>query len=358
MSITTPPPRQRVTRTLAALGTTAAIAAVLSACGSSDTSAGTSGATGATAGSDGGKAANVAFLTFSNDGLYLPKEVEGVTDVIGRSGGTVKIFDAKLDQQKQLNQCQDAISSGRYNVIVLQPVDPAGAAVCAREAAAADIPVFAFEFPVGTDPNTLEPQLDGVDGSVVGTIQSQAEKTFQAFEAGCKGDSDCKVALEVASRADPLGSAQIDLLKSKGPAAGIQLVAITEGAYDIAQTAQKLPDVLQANPDLDVFLTEADTNAIAAIPIIKDAGMSDQIKIMGLGGSTSMIDAIKSGTAYGTVAYWPRTAGTVVGQMIQDTLDGKTVAEPAVDLQAVAPGQPVIVTQENVDTFTPEWGQQ
>lgn len=322
--------------------------AVVAGCGSSDDG---------DDGGSGGESADVAFLTYSNDGLYIPKEVQGIENVIGPDGGSVEIFDAKLDAQAQLAQCQDVITSQRFNMIVLQPVDPATAGTCAEDAAAADIPVVALEFPVGPDPSTLEPQVDGVVGTVAGTTEGQAEKVYEGIKAGCKGVTDCEVALEVPARADPLGAAMIEAVETNGPADGIKLVAVTEGLYDIAETAKTLPDVLSANPDLDVFMAEADTNALAAVPVIDDAGLGDQVKVMGLGGSTAMIAAIEEGTAFGTVAYWPETAGEVVGEMIQATLNGEQIEEQAVDFQTVNPDQPLVVTQENVSEFIPEWGE-
>jgi ribose transport system substrate-binding protein len=345
----------RLSRIAAATAVVAIAAVIAAACGSSDSSSSSSATS---SGGGTAKAANVAWLTYSNDGLYIPQEVAGTEGVISPNGGSVTLFDAKLDQQEQLKQCEDALTSQRFNAIVLQPVNNAAAAVCVTQARAAGIPVVALEFPVGDNPNTLDIQVPGVVGTVAGTVQGQAEKAYQGLQDACKGMTQCNVALEVAARADPLGAAIIDQVKKNGAADGIKLVAITEGAYDIAQTAKTLPDVIAANPDLNVFMAEADTNALAAIPVIKDAGKENQIKVMGLGGSTSMIDAIKAGTVYGTVAYWPLTAGKVVGQMVQDAVDGKAIANTGVDFQTVAPDQPLIVTKENVDKFTPEWGEQ
>ena len=70
--------------------------------------------------SSGGDAPKVAWLTAITT-EFVDAEEKGARPVIEDAGGSLEFFDAQFDPQKQLTQCQDAITSGRFNSIRTSP---------------------------------------------------------------------------------------------------------------------------------------------------------------------------------------------------------------------------------------------
>lgn len=296
--------------------------------------------------------ANAAFLSYDVTD-FVQAEIAGMESVIEPTGGSLEVSNAKFDPQAQLKQCQDAVTSGRFNAIILAPVDGAAVAPCVQQAADADIPVVAAENPVGPDRDAIEPQLDGVVGSVVYTGAVNGRQVSQLTIDACKGIDPCNVILELAFRADPFSAVTLeDLQATIDESPNINLAQVTEGGYDPALTAERIPDVLAANPDVDVILFEADSNAVAALPAINDAGLDD-VKVIGNGGSRQGVMEIENGNLFASTGTWPFQAGEIIGQMAVDTVNGTAIEEPAVDYYAI--DSPELITADNVSEFKPEW---
>jgi len=76
-----------------------------------------------------------------------------------------------------------------------------------------------------------------------------------------------------------------------------------QGAYDT------MTGILAANPDIDGIFAGDDNMAIGAIVAIEEAGKSDDIVVVGLGGEKAGLEAIKEGRMYGTSWYSPYIMG-------------------------------------------------
>ena len=87
---------------------------------------------------------------------------EGIAEVADAAGYEVTEFDAAGDTQKQVSQCTDAVSSGRYVGMILEPLDGTTLVNCVESAIAAGIEIAVIETAVGPDPWNEEIQVDGV----------------------------------------------------------------------------------------------------------------------------------------------------------------------------------------------------
>ena len=330
------------TRAIAAIS-----AALLAAgCGSDDGSS----PSGDGAGGSGDSALNVAYISYAYTD-YVQAEEEGLKEIAEGSGGSVRMFNANFDAQKLLKDCQDAVSSGRYNAIVLAPVDPATGVPCATAAAAADIPVVTTEIVVGDDMDELEPQVDGVVGVVGITPERNAEPMIQLLEEACADLDPCKVIGEVASPSDPLTTR---VLEEAEKLPNVELVQTISAGYDPATVAKAFPDALSANPDAHVFVSAADSQALAVVPVLESAGKLGQIKLIGNGGSRLGAKAVADGVLFGTAGNWPRQMGVAAGEMLLKAIKGETIEEPAVDALKIA--EPQVLTADTVGEFEAEWG--
>lgn len=340
---------------LATLGTVAIAAAAAAGCGSSDdesTSSATNAAGAATTTADaGGTKVDVAYMTYALTD-YVQAEVAGVEAKVKPAGGSVKVFNANFDPQKQNQQCQDAITSGRYDAIVLSPVDPATGTPCVRAAAGAGIPVATIEQAVGPDPYSIEPQLDGVVAVASIPLQSQVEKTSGLVQQACADADPCKVIAEVATPSDRFTNDVVKGVEEQLP--NVEIVQTVAGQYDPSVIAKAIPDVLAANADADVFLSAADSQAIASFPAIEGAGMSDSLKVIGNGGSRAGAKAVAAETLFGTVGNWPFQAGELLAAGLMEAVGDKPVTQPSIDILKV--DEPALITKETVEQFKPEWG--
>ncbi|WP_350351676.1 sugar ABC transporter substrate-binding protein [Microbacterium sp. A8/3-1] len=303
-------------------------------------------------GSDGTKPVNIAFLGYIG-GDFPEAVAQGAEDVVSADGGTVTSFDAHFDPQEQISQCQDAITSGRFQAIILVPVDPATGVPCAAAAAAAGIPVATMETAVGTDPYALEPQVDGVVAVAVTPLESQVSVDVELIKEACAGASPCEIIAEISSPTDRWTN---DLINGIETALGSDASVVQKvvSQYDPGQIAKALPDALNAHPDAQVFFAVSDQSALAAIPVIAQAGKTEQVKIIGLGGSGQATEAVADGTLFGTTATWPLQTGKLLAEALIESVSGSEITQASVDLLKI--DTPVLITGETVGEFKPEWG--
>ncbi|HWI22037.1 MAG TPA: substrate-binding domain-containing protein, partial [Baekduia sp.] len=279
-----------------ALAVTAIAGVVVAGCGSAGGDA-TGTATGGTATGGSAKPAKVAYLTYTyND--YTQAEEKGLKEAVEPGGGSVTVFNGNFDAQKQQQQCQDAITSQRFNVIVLDPSDAPLGVLCATAAKAANIPVIAVENPVGPNRDTIEPQLPGVVGSSVMTQKAIVDGQMQQLRAACAGLDPCKVIAEIAAPGDPLTS---KIVRAARAEPNVEVLQVLAAEYDPGTIAKEMPDALTAHSDVDVFLSAADSQALATIGAFKQAGLFGKVKIIGNGGSRLGKPAIADGTLFSTM---------------------------------------------------------
>ncbi|HWH26673.1 MAG TPA: sugar ABC transporter substrate-binding protein [Pseudolysinimonas sp.] len=303
-------------------------------------------------GSDNSKGIRIAFLTFvASD--YSSAEKRGIESVVKPAGGSVTLFSANFDPQQQLSQCQDAITSKRFDAIVLSPVSSTTGVPCVKAAEAADIPVGTIETAVGKEPFQLKPQVKGVVAVVATTRKTILESTDKLVSLACGDANPCKVIAEIASAADPYTNFVADgVAKDLGPR--VQIVQRFSTGYDPGEVAKQLPDILSAHPDATVFMSAADSSALAALPAVKDAGRTDTLKILGSGGSSDGAAAVADGTIFATSGNWPQQSGAFLAKALTQAVHGEKVTHS--ELDGFKADNPQFVTKETVSEFKPEWG--
>jgi len=106
-------------------------------------------------------------------GLFMASVADGYTRALSQAVGqhakemsaTSQTFTATLDPQKQLQQCQDAIVTKKFQAFIIQPVDGPSMVSCARQAIAAGL-------------------VDEIDLQINPVILGSGERLFDGFEAG------------------------------------------------------------------------------------------------------------------------------------------------------------------------------
>jgi ribose transport system substrate-binding protein len=347
---------------LAAL--TALAALVVAGCGSSGSSSsstassetGSGGETSEPAESEGSGEAPKAAVLYHTLTDFTTPQIAAEKKVIEAAGGSMQDFNADFDPQKQLTQCQDAITSQRYNVIIMAAADSPSAVPCAEQAKAAGIPVIAVNNPIGPSRTEVPPQIEAVLGSAVISPPDDAKYSFEIAEKACKGIAHCKWAIEMGEGSAPLDSTRTKELEEDAKASSnIEVVQVTEAGYDPGKTAELVPQVLSANPELNVYSFESDTNALAAVPAVKEAGLTEQVKLVGDGASVAGIKGVENGSLFGTVASFPVSMGEEAGRMAVEAVQKGSVENNAVNMFEL--GEPLTIYKADAASFKPQWGE-
>jgi ribose transport system substrate-binding protein len=322
------------------LAVAAAVAFVLSACGSSSSPSTTST----------NKVKNIAFFGFAAANSFAQATWAGVQDSALKAGVQAKFFDPNFDSTKQVAQIQDATASGLYQAYVVQADDGNAVVPPIQDAIKAGIKVVGEFTPIGTRYDTIEPQVSGlifVGEAPVWNGKSLGELGIKA----CANLNPCKVAYLEGFKALPLDNARTEAVKAALTSSpSVQIVASVEGGYTQASGLKAAQNVLQAHPDVNVMI--GSSQAIeGATQAIKDAGLTGKIALIGNGGSTQAVAAVKDGSWFACYVIAEKSSGAKAAQLAIDAANGKTVPS-SFDTRTI---QNPIGTKDNLGSFVGEY---
>lgn len=330
-------------------------ALILAGCGSSGDGDGTGGESSAGASAEGGgesgeKSTEGLKVGVSNLGLSFPFPAaiaKGIKAEASKLGIEIVETDAQGKAEKQSSDVQDLIAQEPDGVLLI-PVDGGVSVGQVQQLKAADIPVVAVASQVGdpekVSPTEVYPDLaawvsqDQIEaGEKAGSI---ALKEFPngattAIVEGAAGYSETRL------RAEGFEKGLGDQAES------FNVVANQPGNW-IPETAEAAcQNMLEANPEIELFYAEADEMGTGCANAVKAAG--SKAKIIGIGGSELGLDAIKSGELIGTVCFEPESEGRLALTTLVEHLHGE--APQAQFVKAPAPA----ITRANLGDCDPQW---
>ena len=139
----------------------------------------------------------------------------------------------------------------------------------------------------------------------------------------------------------------------------IKVLAVGEGFYSPDAALTAMTDILQANSDVDVVLSNADQHLVGVEIALEAAGYTvPDLYLSGGGAAAIAIDAIREGRWDATLAYFPVTMGSLAMEQIANAIEGKPVTQ-AINMDTSGPLAAMIdksVLDANPD-FTGEWAQ-
>ena len=293
----------------------------------------------------------IAFLAAGVDATYTPAQVSGLEK---GSGGKVTTFNPQYDPATQLSQCQDAISQQRYDAIVITALNNSSALPCAKAAVAAKIPLIADGTAIGKDTNSIQPQVDGVNFSMIWVPQTFAKDTWAIIQSACTGKPACQVIMERSYLGDPLFDVDVDYVKQQTAGTTIKLVATYESHYDPSETTSKLQNLLVANPEVNVVTFANDPTALAGAAVIGKLGRTGKVMAIGSGGTKTGVAAVSAGKLFATIANLPFTASKIEGEMVVKAKNGEKIDPVGMDAFLLG-GVSGALTKDDVGKFSPEW---
>jgi ribose transport system substrate-binding protein len=340
----------------------AAAAVILAGCGSASSSAthsAASGGNGAATTSAATAAAHavkpeIAYLTQGYVNYYVTS-ANAATRAAKAFGGTVHVLQANYSPTTQATQCQDAISSRRYNAFLIYPVSGPGMVGCTKAAIAAGIKVVALESPIGPK-FTITPQVPGITGSVFFPEPADAQASFQMVKAACSGKDPCNVVYLIGCASCSYDTAKVAaIMPLFATVPSIHIVAREATNYTTDGGLSATQNIIQAHPDINVIFAHDDNSIIGAQKALQGTPLQGKVALIGSGASCVGVDRIKDGQWYGSKVALPQTNATVAVKMIEEALKGEKSFQREYSVPAMSPVGGA-VTRQNVAKFTAQWG--
>jgi ribose transport system substrate-binding protein len=344
--------RRRLRRSAALTAATLAGLA-LAACGSS----GSTAASSASSSSSGtaGKALNIAYLSFAVENSYDAPMLAAAQAVASDNHATLKVFDANNSPQTQYSQLQDAITSGQYNGIIVQPIFGTGLTGLVKQAISKGIKVVNLDQILGPDLSTSQPQVAGLSANVTFVPTDIGTKlgTLVVHACQAKNLSPCKVGYLYDIKASALDVA-IHGAFAKAIAAdpAVKVVAQGQSFFSPTEGLTAVQNMLQANPGLNLIVG-SDQGIEGGAQALQTAHLTGKVILVGYGASAAALAGVSSGAWYADVAQAPASEGRLAVQALVAALrTGKSSG--GIDPVAQLPNGGV-VTKANVSQFTAEW---
>ena len=299
---------------------------------------------------------NVAYLSASSANTWLLASREQMDAVAAGANVTITEFDAQFNPGLQTTQIQDAVASGQYDGLIVVALIGPGLAPDIEAALDAGLEVVVLNQVVGTDLTTADPQVDGLAASVMAPPQRSGERMGALTVQACEAVDPCRVVFIYGIRGIPLDDALRSGFDSAiADHANISVVAEGEGQYLGPEGGMNaIQDIMQTTPDFDVVVG-ADQSIEGIEIVLREEGMLDDVKLIGLGGSAAAIQGISNGSWFGGVYGAPGDEGRYAMEAMVAALRDGTVTG-GVDPAQSLPDEG-LVTAANVGQFEAQWGE-
>lgn len=314
--------------------------------------------TGGQSGSTEQKSYTVAVLAASSQNGYNQAVYQGVEEYAKTLGGTVKLklLDGQFNSDTQLSQLQNVTSDNQYSGVIVVPND--GPTLAAAFPTATGIPVVSVLNPIGPEIDKMESQVEGVVSTIAVPPSKAAAKQAEGVVKYCAEIDPCKVAIVVGNLGATLDVARRDAFREVlGAHKNIKIVAEVEGQYDRDKSLSAVANVLQANRDINVILSNADQQTSGAQIALENAGIDPKsIFLTGGGGTKDAVKAVRDGIWKEDYVNFPVSMGSAAMEQLYNAITGKKV-KPVVNSDELGKTE-AYATKETLDAtpdFTGEW---
>lgn len=331
----------------------AAAAMVLAGCSSSG-SPSASPQTGGSAVANSGKTLQIAYMSFAVTNSYDAPMLAAAKTEAEDSNAQLTVFDANNDPKAQFSQLQNAITSGKYQGIITQPIEGTNLIPLVQQAIAKGIKVVNIDQTMGADLSTDKPQVKGLSGNVTFVPAKIGTQLGQQVVAACasKNLNPCKIGYLYDIKASSLDGALFKTFSAAIAGSPVKIVASGQDFYTPSGGLKAVQDMLQAQPDLNLIVG-TDQGLEGAVQALSAAKKTGQILLVGYGASAAGVAGVKDGTWFSDVAQAPASEGRLgVKALVTAIRTGKDSG--AIDPVAELPDNG-IVTKANAAKFTAEW---
>jgi ribose transport system substrate-binding protein len=270
------------------------------------------------------KVKNIAFFGFAASNSFAQATWKGVQQEAKACGASAKFFDPNFSATTQVNQMEDAITTGQYQVFIVQANDGLAVVPAVERAIKQGITVVGEFTQIGSRYDTIQPQVPGLIFVGEGSVQNGHALGELGIEA-CKGLNPCKVAYLQGFKTLPLDNARTAaVLQTLKTAPNVRLVATLQGGYTQSSGLAAAQDVLSAHPDVNVLIGSSQAIEGAQLAV-KRAGKLGKIKLIGNGGSCQAIQGVLSGAWFASYIVAERSDGQIATKFGVEAANGMSV---------------------------------
>jgi len=235
-------------------------------------------------------------------------------------GATVQVSDAGGDSATQVNQIQDFITRG-VGAIIYIPAGATAAGVPVKAAEQADIPV------INVDRNA--PDAPGV--TFIASDSVAASRTLGDWVVEQRNGEGNVAIIQGQIGTTPQVDRQTGFEAALAEAPGMQVVAQQSSDWDPDKSFRIAQDMIQANPDINVFFGQSDQIALGAVQAVEGANLDPRPLIVGFDGDPAGLEAVRDGRLDATMVQQTQLMGRLAVQSACDVIAGEDV--PAEQLQ-------------------------
>ena len=260
---------------------------------------------------------------------YFVATKEGVDAAAAEYGVTIEYADAQWDASKQLSQAEDFMVKG-VDLIALCCVDSGSGEKIVKSAQESNIPVLAFTNAIGSEETGEYAGLVSYVGQNevnTGAVTGEIAKNLLG-EAGGKA-----ILIEGVPGTTP----QINRKKGLEQAlkgSNIEIIYNQTSNWEKEQALKIVEDLIQKKMEFNVVICQDDNSATGAGQALKEAGMKEEVKVIGLGGSKDGLQAVKDGVIDGTTYMSAVEEGHLAIETSVKYLNGEKV-EPVTEIRQV-----------------------
>lgn len=319
---------------------------LLAACGNTSTSSSNPNSS---------KALRIAYLSFAVANSYDAPMLAAAQTAASDNNAKLTVFDANNNPQTQFAQLQDAIGSGQYDGIVVQPIFGTGLVDLVRQAIAKGIKVVNMDQILGPDLTTDQPQVPGLSANVTFVPTDIGQKLGQLVVQACTTNqlNPCNVGYLFDIKASALDVAiNQAFTKAISSSSAIKVVAEGESFFTPAIGLKAAQNMLAAHPDLNLIVG-SDQGIEGSVQALVSAGKKGKIVLVGYGGGAAGLQGVASGDWFGDVAQTPASEGRLAVIALTKALRSGANSG-GIDPVAQLPNGGV-VTKANAAQFTAEW---
>ena len=235
------------------------------------------------------------------------------------------------DVAAQIAQLEDQLAKG-VDGIVLAPTDPNALAPVVDEAIADGVPVVFID--------TL-----GINEGVtyIGT-DNEMGASLAATHICENTESGSDVAILQGIITQSTGKARADGSNSGLGACGLNIVSEQPAEWDRAKGLAAMENIITANPNLKAVFASNDNMALGAVEALKNAGMLDQVFVVGFDANPDAAESVLAGEMSATVAQNPYNMGAIGVESVMTLIQGGSL-DPVIDTGTV------LVTMENAEGY-------
>lgn len=311
------------------------------------------------------KPVRIGYVGFAADNNFTIASLDGMKTAAKEEGGNIIIdfIDGDFNANKQFNEVQDATAAHRYDAIAISPMGYASIVPAEEEAIAAGIKFGGLEYPLGPDPTVSDKfQVQGQTTFVGYNVEKIGVAVGNATVDACARFNPCNVVFLVGSREAaqelPKMKAFNEVVKQHP---SIHIVATGDMGWDRAKGLAVMQDILQAHSDVNVVTCLADQASVGVELALKGAGLkvggADGVQIIGLGATSTALEAIRADRWYGTFVELPWDEGYLTAKNLIRAVRGEKYT-PIIDLESMSPVKAPVATKKLLDEhpeFAAKW---